>query len=131
MNLNDFKNENMSALLSKILELTKADTLVWKSEYPIDLSDPNNQTYYFTLTVSEVDYTIYFERNYDPVCVGLVTMFYWFNVDGTKERIMLDYTDTNVIDLTTEIGNQQYRFKILDQVENIDELNTMINEIFP
>lgn len=130
MNLSDFKNENISLLLSKLIQLTKEDLLVWKSIYPIDLSDPNNQTYYFTLTVEEVDNEIYFERNYDPVCMGLVTMFYWLNDDGTKNRILLDYTDANIIELTNEIGNQQYRNKILEQVENIDTLNTMVNQAY-
>ena len=129
MNLNDFKTENMGVLVGKLILLTQTDVLVWESEYPIDLSDPNNQSYYFNLvTPTEVSYKIYFEKNYDPVCMGLVTMLYWYDSLQNKERIILDYTDPTITTLFNEIGSQMYRKKINHQGSNIDELNLLVNE---
>lgn len=130
MNLNDFKTENMSILLDKLATLTKEDTLVWTCVYPIDLSDPNKQTFYFNIEVSEVENTIYFERNYDPVCVGYVAMFYWYDVANNKEQVLLDYTDENVNKLITEIENQTYRNRVKEQVDNINALKTMVENVY-
>lgn len=130
MNLNDFKTENMSILVDKLILLTSEDTLIWKSEYPIDLSDPNKQMFYFDIEISGVDGSIYFERNYDPVCMGYVAMFYWFDVDGNKERVLLDYTDESIVRLITEIENQTYRNKVKEQVDNIDSLKVIIDKVF-
>lgn len=120
MNLLDFPSEEIMTTLNN---MTVSGGLEWFSDFPIPLDDPNAQTFYFQ-TASGTN--IYFETNYDPVCMGDTAQLYWYNDLDEKRRIILDYSSEIFYTLKTNIQKSVYIHKIQRQYDKIDELNVLM-----
>lgn len=129
MNLADFNTETLGVILNKLIVRTNNDMIHWKCEFPIELDDPNKRMFYLELPigVDEVE-TVYFERNYDALCMGEVIMFWWYDNDQNKVMIPLDYTSQSVKDLVTAIQSQTYRRKVTEVNSSITDLDTWLGE---
>lgn len=127
MYLQDFSSETLELVLDKLIERTNNDVIEWTSNFPIPLDDPNNTSYSFEIddgTGNMVN--VVMEQNYDPICMGDVVMFYWFDENDYKNSIPLDYTNPKITNLLNAIRTQTYRMKIADVNNDVASLNSWL-----
>lgn len=128
MNLSDMNVSDVLTLINRLNALTLTDDIVWISDFPVDLGDPNKESFYFEIG----DVAVNLEKNYDPVCMGDMLVLWWYDETlGAERRIPLDYSLPEVATLQGTIKSQVYRLKMQSFNDNVSDLIAIVNEANP
>lgn len=108
-------------IFDQIYNDTLENKIIWESEYPIDLSQPNQVCYYFYR--NQIKITLV--SDYDAVCFGEMFFFEWYNEDNVLQRVSISKEYYN--DLISVIGSKLYETKVEHSNDNINTLNGLLD----